>query len=109
MVSEAPPSREADTISRTCRELLLVNTLVNSGIIAPASVPQLMMTERTHQSAGCATPAVSLKSPSNRLLAMKVMPIETAEVIQTRCVKGASKSKSFCPPNFALLIASLTK
>ena len=48
MVSEAPPSRVAATISRTCRELLLVKTLVNSGIKAAASVPQEMMTESFH-------------------------------------------------------------
>src|SRR5438034_11763777 len=86
MFNDAPPCLEQLVTSRTWRELVLTNTLVNSGIIAPASVPQLMMTESTHHRAGCATPAVSLKSPSNRLLAMKVMAIETAEVIKTRCV-----------------------
>src|SRR2546427_2206345 len=50
MVSEAPPSRVAATISRTWRELLLVNTLVNSGIKAAASVPHEMMVESFHHS-----------------------------------------------------------
>ncbi len=48
MLSEAPPSRELVTISRTWRELVDVNTLTNSGISAPASVPQLMMVASFH-------------------------------------------------------------
>src|SRR5260221_400501 len=84
MFSEAPPCLEQLVTSRTWRELVLTNTLVNSGITAPATVPQLMMTESTHQRAGCATPAASLKSPSNNLLAMKVTRMDTAEVIQTK-------------------------
>src|SRR5262249_39834185 len=43
MLSEAPPSLLAATTSATCRECELVNTLVNSGITAAASVPQEMM------------------------------------------------------------------
>src|ERR1043165_5844574 len=82
--SEAPPCLEQLVTSRTCFEVVLTNTLVNSGINAPATVPQEIITESTHHSAGCATPAPSLKSPSNRLLAMKVTMMETAEVIQTR-------------------------
>jgi hypothetical protein len=35
-------------------ELVLTKILVNSGISAPATVPQLMMTESTHHRAGCA-------------------------------------------------------
>src|SRR5213594_3970809 len=84
MFNEAPPCFEQLVTSRTCREFVLTNTLVNSGMIAPASVPQLMMTESTHQSASCGAPAASLKSPSSILLAMNVMPMDTAEVIQTR-------------------------
>jgi len=48
MVSDAPPSREALTISCTCFDLELVNTLVNSGMSTAASVPQLMMSARCH-------------------------------------------------------------
>src|SRR5881396_135855 len=92
MFNEAPPCLEQFVTSRTCREVVLTKTFVNSGISAPATVPQLMMVESTHQSAGCATPAASLKSPSRSLLATKVTPMETAEVIQTRWVRGASKS-----------------
>src|SRR5258706_9023302 len=104
MLSDAPPCFEQLVTSRTWRELVLPNTLVNSGISAPATVPQLMMTDSTHHKAGCGKPAASLKSPSSTLLAMNVTAMETAEVIHTRCVSGASKSKSFSPPNFALLM-----
>src|SRR5208282_2631365 len=99
MLRDAPPCLEQLVTSLTCRELVLTKILVNSGIIAPATVPQLMMTESTHHTPGCATPAPSLKSPSSSLLAMNVTAMETAEVSQTRWVKGASKSKSFLPPN----------
>src|SRR5438094_4133612 len=109
MFRDAPPCREQLVTSRTCRELVLTNILVNSGISAPARVPQLMIIESTHQKSGWATPAASLKPPSRILLATNVTAIETAEVIQTRCVSGASKSKSFLPPNKALLMASFEK
>src|SRR5260221_13095230 len=109
MLRDAPPCLEQLVTSRTWRELVLTNTFVNSGIKAPATVPQLIITDRTHQRAGCAAPVASLKSPSSTLLAMKVITIDTAEVIQTKCVKGASKSKSFFEPNMALLMPSFTK
>ena len=50
MFSEAPPSREAVTTSRTWRDSVEVKTLTSSGMIAPASVPQVMMVESFHQS-----------------------------------------------------------
>src|SRR5258708_5412154 len=109
MLSEAPPCLEQFVTSRTCLELVLTKTLVNSGMSAPAIVPQLIMHESTHHKAGWANPSAPLKSPSSSLLARKVIAMDTAEVIQTRWVKGASKSKSFLPPNIALLRASLTK
>src|SRR5439155_21150630 len=90
MVSEAPPSREADTISRTCRELLLVNTLVNSGMSAAASVPHEMIVESLHHS-----PAP--KSASIQRDTRKVTRIESSEVVHTRLVSGASKSISSLP------------
>src|SRR6516164_11839724 len=45
MLSEAPPSLLAATTSATWRECALVNTFVNSGITAAASVPHEMMIE----------------------------------------------------------------
>ncbi len=59
MFSEAPPCLEQLVTSLTCRELVLTKILVNSGINAPATVPQLMMTESTHQRFGCGVPAAS--------------------------------------------------
>ena len=50
MFNDAPPSRDDVTTSRTCRESVEVNTLTNSGMIAPASVPQVMMVESFHHS-----------------------------------------------------------
>ncbi len=50
MLSEAPPSREAVTTSRTCPDSVEVKTLTSSGMSAPASVPQLMMVESFHHS-----------------------------------------------------------
>src|ERR1700743_1059941 len=67
MFSDAPPCLEQLVTSRTCLEFVLTNTFVNSGITAPATVPQLIITDNTHQKSGCATPDASLKSPSNSL------------------------------------------
>src|SRR6185369_13744391 len=97
MFSDAPPCLEQLVTSRTWRDVVLTNTFVNSGINAPATVPQLMITESTHQRFGCAAPLASTKSPRSSLLARNVMAIETADVIQTRWVSGASKSKSLSP------------
>ena len=49
-LSEAPPSREAVTISRTWLDPVEVKTLTSSGMIAPASVPQVMTVDNFHQS-----------------------------------------------------------
>src|SRR5437763_16894668 len=75
--SEAPPCLEQLVTSRTCLDFVLTKTLVNSGMSAPATVPQLMMHDRTHHSAGCDMPAASLKSPSSTLLASNVIPMDT--------------------------------
>src|SRR5579859_126226 len=111
MFSDAPPCFEQFVTSRTCLEDVLTNTLVNSGMTAPATVPQLMITDNTHQRSlvfAGSMPSM-VKSPSKNLLATKVMMIETADVIKTRCVSGASKSKSFNAPYLALLMTSLKK
>ena len=74
-------------------------------ISAPASVPQPMMAESTHQSWGRGvstsvplTICGTVKSPSNSLLAPKQTMMETMEVIQTRSVSGRSQLKSFFLP-----------
>ena len=46
--SDAPPSREDVTTSRTCLESIDVKTFTNSGIIAPASVPHVITLESFH-------------------------------------------------------------
>src|SRR6476620_291251 len=99
---EAPPCLEQLVTSLTWRELVLTKTFVNSGMSAPATVPQLIITERTHHNAGWGVPPESAKSPRRSLLARNVSPIETADVIHTKWVSGASKSKAFWLPNFAL-------
>src|ERR1039458_3807915 len=105
MFSDAPPCFEQVVTSRTCWDLVLVKILVNSGITAPATVPQEMMADSTHHNSGL----MPVCFGSRKELAMKVKTMDTAEVLQTRCVSGASKSKSFCPPNFALVRPSFKK
>src|SRR5437660_6969982 len=82
--SEAPPCFEQLVTSFTWADLVLTNILVNSGMSAPATVPQLMIPDNTHHNAGWATPLASTKSPRSSLLAMNVMAIDTAEVIHTK-------------------------
>src|SRR5215469_5579730 len=48
MFRDAPPCFEQLVTSRTCLEFVLTKTLVNSGITAPAIVPQETMAESTH-------------------------------------------------------------
>src|ERR1700722_8517878 len=79
IVKDAPPSREAATISATCLDLDEVNAFVNSGITAAAIVPQLMIAESLHQSS-----PISLIS---KWLTTKVTAMEITEVIHTRWVK----------------------
>ena len=50
MFSGAPPSREEVTTSLTWLDSVEVKTLTSSGMIAPASVPQVMIVESFHQS-----------------------------------------------------------
>jgi hypothetical protein len=49
MLSDAPPSRDAVTTSRTWPENVDVNTFTSSGMIAPASVPHVMIVASCHQ------------------------------------------------------------
>src|SRR4026209_1571101 len=48
MFSDGPPSRDAVTTSLTCLDWVEVNTLIISGMMAPASVPQVMMVDSFH-------------------------------------------------------------
>ena len=98
---EAPPSRDAVTTSFTCPDFVDVKTLTSSGMIAPASVPHVMTAPSFHQ---------RVPSPSSgirRYETTNVMTTETREVIQTREVRGASKSILSAFANRAFAIASL--
>ena len=48
ILSDAPPSREEVTTSRTCPDSVDVNTFTSSGISAPASVPQVITVDSFH-------------------------------------------------------------
>src|ERR1043165_3206688 len=79
MFSDGPPSREDVTTSLVCRDSVDVNTLTNSGMIAPASVPHVITAESFHQ---------SVESPprSGTIIfdTMNVSTTERIEVSQTR-------------------------
>src|SRR5262245_18807215 len=101
MLSDGPPSVEDAITSRTCEDSVEVKIFTSSGMTAPASVPQLMISESFHQSVGSPP-----RSGIRRYDARKVMPIETIEVSHTRNVSGASKSKWSVLPYLPLEIAS---
>ena len=48
MLSDAPPSREAVTTSFTCPDEVDVKTFTNSGMMAPARVPQVITVDSCH-------------------------------------------------------------
>src|SRR6185503_19392805 len=81
MLSDAPPSRELVTTSRTCRLSTEVNTLTSSGMMAPARVPQVMTVESFHQSDG-SPPTAGM----SRYDTTYVSTTDTIEVSQTRLV-----------------------
>src|SRR5262245_62563309 len=86
MFNDAPPSREEVTTSRTCRDSVDVNTFTNSGMIAPASVPHVMIVASFHQSV--VSPATSGIS---NFESTYVSTTEMIDVNQTNDVSGASK------------------
>src|SRR5262245_66505004 len=90
MVSDAPPARDALTISFTWRECELVKTLVSSGMMAAARVPHEMMTESFHHSPPPSEYRMAWDTP-------KVTTIESSDVIHTSEVSGASKSILLLP------------
>src|SRR5262245_39517669 len=84
--SEAPPSRDDVSTSRTCEECMEVKILTSSGMMAPASVPQLMIADSCHHRS--LLPASSGISSFEK---MKVNTIETIDVSHTSTVSGCSK------------------
>src|SRR5436853_2678562 len=85
MVSDAPPSREAVTISLTCLECELVKILVNSGISTAASVPQLIMVASCHHRLGYAV-VPTCRSRINSQLMPNDVVMHKIEAIQMRRV-----------------------
>src|SRR3990167_8483071 len=89
IVNEAPPSREAVTISCTCLEWEEVKILVNSGIRKAPMVPQAMIEASFHQSVG------SERSPTRRYDIPYEVEIQSTVAIMMRRVRGSSKLNSF--------------
>src|SRR5882724_10916480 len=104
MLSDAPPSREEVTTSATCRESVEVNTFTNSGIMAPASVPQEMMVASFHH---CVESPPRVRMMIEEM--MKVTATEISDVSHTSQVRGVSKFILSELPNRALAIAPLMK
>src|ERR1700729_2876080 len=104
IASYAPPSSADATTSRTCRDSVEVNTFTNSGIIAPARVPQEIIVESFHH---------RLVSPFSTGTIFheiaKVIAIETSEVIHTSEVSGDSKFILSAAAKRALEIKSFKK
>src|SRR5215471_18306445 len=84
MFSDGPPSREAVTTSLTCLDWVEVKILTTSGMIAPASVPQVMISDSFHQRLSLSPPAP--RRGTSRYDTMNVMPTDTIDVTQTSWV-----------------------
>src|SRR5437762_10829593 len=79
ILSDAPPSREALTTSSTCFELVDVKIFTSSGMIAPASVPHVIIDASFHHT----PPSRSCRSNAD---ATYVIAMEMADVSQTSVV-----------------------
>src|SRR5579885_3417925 len=86
MSRDEPPCCAPVTTSFTCRDSGEVKTFTSSGMMAPASVPQEMMTESFHH---CVESPPSSGMISREL--RNVSAMETNDVIHTSEVSGASK------------------
>src|SRR5258705_13453542 len=82
MLSEAPPSREAVTTSLTWLGSVGVKILTSSGMMAPASVPQVMTGESFHH------PGPSPRSLTKSHEARYGIETDTKDVNPTRRVQG---------------------
>ena len=65
MLSDAPPSREEVTTSRTWRDSVEVKIFTNSGMMAPARVPQVITVESFHHREG-SPPRFGISSQDDR-------------------------------------------
>src|SRR5262245_24593509 len=102
--SDAPPSRDEVTTSRTCRDSVDVKIFTNSGIIAPARVPHVIIAESFHQS-DPSPPRSGIRTRETT----NVRTTETMDVSQTREVSGASKFILSAFSYFAFATALFTK
>src|SRR5579862_5817739 len=102
--SDAPPSFAEVTTSFTCRESTDVKAFTNSGITAPANVPQEIIEASFHH-CEVSPPRVGMM----RYETAYVAAIETIDVIQTSDVNGVSKFILSALPYLALAIALLMK
>src|SRR6266404_3831667 len=85
MFSEAPPSRDDVTTSRTCLDCTEVKTLTSSGMIAPASVPHVITVDNFHH--------IVLSPPMSGIMRYEtayVAAIDTKDVSHTSEVSGFS-------------------
>ena len=101
--SEAPPCPDDVTTSRTCADSVEVNSLTTSGMIAPASVPHVMMMDNFHHNDESPTDGISVAETIN------VRMTERIDVSQTSEVRGSSKLKLSSLPYFFNAIDSLMK
>src|SRR5215470_17850529 len=82
MFSDGPPSRDEITTSFTCPDSVDVNTFTSSGMIAPASVPQVITVDSFHQS------DPSPRSGTRKYDTAYVIATEMNEVSHTSEVSG---------------------
>src|SRR6476660_5625018 len=104
MFSDAPLSRDAVTTSRTCLDSVEVKTFTNSGMIAPASVPHVMIAESFHHN-DASPPRLGIRTRETT----NVRATETIDVSQTSAVNGASKFILSAFSYFAFEMTLLTK
>src|SRR3954465_8260642 len=104
MFNDAPPSREDVTTSSTWLDSVEVKTFTSSGMIAPASVPQLMMEASFHQSVESLFNSGMIKYDIT-----KVTITDTMEVSHTSEVSGTSKFISVALPYLPFANASFKK
>src|ERR1700704_5132712 len=104
MPREAPPSSADLTTSLTWRDSVEVKTFTSSGMIAPASVPQVMIVESFHH-IDASPPSVGM----SRYETAYVTPTERIEVIHTSDVSGASKFMTSAFLYLAAAIAPLSQ
>src|SRR2546425_10170259 len=103
MPSEAPPSRADVTTSRTWADSVEVKILPSWGMIAPASVPQVITVESFHQRVPSPRSGISSHD------AKYVMSTEMIDVIHTSEVSGASKFIRVAAPYLARATTALRR